>query len=162
MLSTLNNKDEITISDLFDLSPSEFEKLCEKMLKKLEFDHVIVTRISHDQGIDIFADKNDKKYAIQCKKLKYNVDRNKTSWVQSSVVRELVGSVESQYPKFNNKMIIATTCFGNEATEMAKRTDVELVGVPKPGDEHVISLMNVIRQSKVFGDKPIIDPEVLE
>ncbi len=51
----------------------EFEAYCAKLLKKNGFHNVTVTRGSSDQGIDILACKNHKKYGIQCKCYSYPV-----------------------------------------------------------------------------------------
>lgn len=45
----------------------EYENLCAQYLKKSGFSNVVVTKSSGDQGIDVTAYKNGKKYGIQCK-----------------------------------------------------------------------------------------------
>lgn len=45
----------------------EYEYVCAEYLKKIGFVNVQVTKSSGDQGIDVIAYKNKKKYGIQCK-----------------------------------------------------------------------------------------------
>lgn len=53
--------------DFDRITGTDFESFCAVLLEKEEFENVTVTRSSHDQGIDILAEKNGEKYAIQCK-----------------------------------------------------------------------------------------------
>lgn len=44
-----------------------FEHYCADILSRMGFSHVEVTRGSGDQGVDVLAEKDGVKYAIQCK-----------------------------------------------------------------------------------------------
>ena len=46
----------------------EFERFCADILRRNGYQRVEVTRGSGDQGVDIIAVKDGKKYAIQCKR----------------------------------------------------------------------------------------------
>ena len=50
-----------------EMSGEEFEEYAMKLLKKNGYKNVILTKKSHDYGIDILAKKKKKTYAIQCK-----------------------------------------------------------------------------------------------
>lgn len=50
-----------------EMEGHEFEHWCAELLKRNGFRNVDVTKGSHDQGVDILAEKEDIKYAIQCK-----------------------------------------------------------------------------------------------
>lgn len=50
-----------------NLEGLEFEYWCATLLRKNGFNNVEVTKASGDQGVDILAEKNEIKYAIQCK-----------------------------------------------------------------------------------------------
>lgn len=50
-----------------------FEYFCADLLKKNNFINVSVTQKSADHGIDIFAEKDDISYAIQCKCYSSNI-----------------------------------------------------------------------------------------
>lgn len=56
------------IKELDDLDGIEFEKYIGELLVKLEYKNVKVTPASGDYGIDVLAEKDGIKYAIQCKK----------------------------------------------------------------------------------------------
>ena len=46
----------------------DFEYWCAALLKDIGFQNVSITKGSGDQGVDIIAEKNGGKYAIQCKR----------------------------------------------------------------------------------------------
>lgn len=50
-----------------EMEGHEFEQWCAELLRHNGFRDVEVTKGSHDQGVDILANKDDIKYAIQCK-----------------------------------------------------------------------------------------------
>lgn len=56
---------DLMIADTMD--GLTFEYYCADLLKHNGFSHVELTKESGDQGIDILAEKDDIKYAIQCK-----------------------------------------------------------------------------------------------
>lgn len=45
----------------------EFEQFIASLLRKLDYQNVNVTRGSGDQGVDVLADKEGIRYAVQCK-----------------------------------------------------------------------------------------------
>lgn len=51
----------------------DFEYWCAGLLRKIGFSHVEVTPGSNDQGVDILAQKDDVKYAIQCKRYSHDL-----------------------------------------------------------------------------------------
>lgn len=51
----------------------EFEQFCGELLRRNGYDNVSVTQGSGDQGIDILAEKNGIKIAVQCKRYSGNV-----------------------------------------------------------------------------------------
>lgn len=51
----------------------QYEQSCAKLLLYRGFHKIVVTKSSGDQGVDIIAHKNGKKYAIQCKYYKHPV-----------------------------------------------------------------------------------------
>lgn len=46
---------------------SDFERWCAELLSKSGFSSVVISGKSGDQGVDIFAEKDGIKYAVQCK-----------------------------------------------------------------------------------------------
>lgn len=55
------------ISMTYGMEGHQFEYFCADILKRTNFGNVSVTPGSGDQGVDILAEKNGIKYAIQCK-----------------------------------------------------------------------------------------------
>lgn len=49
------------------MSGYDFEQWCAKLLRRLSFSSVEVTKSSGDQGVDVLAEKGGVRYAIQCK-----------------------------------------------------------------------------------------------
>lgn len=66
-------KREPEIENFDNLSGLEFENWCAKLLRNNGFVNVEITRASGDQGVDILAQKDDIKYAIQCKCYSYDL-----------------------------------------------------------------------------------------
>lgn len=62
--NTYMTKSQITYDDM---TGEEFEKFCIVILSKNNFINVKQTKSSGDQGVDILAEKDGIKYAIQCK-----------------------------------------------------------------------------------------------
>lgn len=57
----------INADDIDSMEGHEFEHWCAELLRKNGFSNIEVTQGSGDQGVDITADKDSIKYAIQCK-----------------------------------------------------------------------------------------------
>lgn len=53
--------------DFDDMNGIEFENFCAHLLSRNGFEHIELTKVSGDQGIDIIAVKDAIKYGIQCK-----------------------------------------------------------------------------------------------
>lgn len=59
----------VSYSEDFDnMEGHDFEQFCAKVLRGNGFENVSVTQGSGDQGVDVLAEKNGIKYAIQCKR----------------------------------------------------------------------------------------------
>lgn len=69
LLSILLSKTNFTLNaDIDHMEGHDFEYWCADLLRRSGFTQVKVTRGSGDQGVDITAYKDGKKYAIQCKR----------------------------------------------------------------------------------------------
>lgn len=62
----INNENRI-LENIDNLDGVGFENWCVNVLKNNGFVNVRTTKVSGDQGVDILAEKNEIKYAIQCK-----------------------------------------------------------------------------------------------
>ena len=63
----------ITLSDFDNMEGLVFENWCASLLSENGYNNVEVTRGSGDQGVDIVCQKDDIKYAIQCKCYTYDL-----------------------------------------------------------------------------------------
>lgn len=104
------------IENIDELSGLEFENWCANLLKNNGFENVEVTKSSGDQGVDILAQKNDIKYAIQCKC--YSTD------LGNSPVQE-VHAGKSMYG-CHVAVVMTNRHFTSGAKELAKATGVLL------------------------------------
>lgn len=57
----------VTMADIDSMTGLEFESFVGELLRDLGYVGVQVTKSSGDQGVDVIASKDGKKYAIQCK-----------------------------------------------------------------------------------------------
>jgi hypothetical protein len=94
----------------------EFEAYCARLLKRNGFRHVTVTRGSSDQGIDILAYKNRKKYGIQCKCYSYPVG-NKS-------VQEAYAGMK--YYECDLAAVLTNQHFTDSAKMLSQKTEVLL------------------------------------
>lgn len=94
----------------------QYEYECARILKKKGFRRVNVTKGSGDQGIDVIAYKNGKKYGIQCK------------YYSSPVGNHAVQEVFAGAKHYNCDIAVVMTnnTFTKSAKELAKSTGVEL------------------------------------
>ena len=67
LLTNTNSPSNETYVDVDNMEGHVFEQFCAKILLKNDFDSVVVTSDSGDQGVDIIAIRDGVKYGIQCK-----------------------------------------------------------------------------------------------
>ena len=67
LVSKPEQKQESGLSAIDNMEGHDFEYWCADLLRKLGFKNVEVTPGSGDQGVDVLAEKDGIKYAIQCK-----------------------------------------------------------------------------------------------
>ena len=104
----INDKEKSLIEIIDnDISGAEFEKMTKLILESNGFDKVQTTPISGDFGVDVLAEKNSIKYAIQCKKYSSNVG--------IKAVQEVIGS------KSMNGCHVAVVLTNNYFTSSAKK-----------------------------------------
>lgn len=105
--------DEFTI-DMME--GHDFEYFCAELLKKNGFSNVSVTKASGDQGVDILAEKDGIKYAVQCK--------NYMSHLGNTPIQE-VGTGKIYY-NCHVGVVMTNSTFTQSAQELAKATGVLL------------------------------------
>lgn len=112
-------------SEYFDsMTGIEFENYCASLLAGLGYSSIRKTKASGDQGVDLLAEKNRIKYAIQCKR--YN------SPIGNSAIQEVYAG--ACFYNCNASIVMTNSIFTNSAKELANRCHVEL------WDGHVLAL----------------------
>lgn len=109
------NKPTTTITDIDLMSGFEFEKFISGLFQKMGYkSHT--TKESGDQGIDVIAEKQDVKIAIQCKC--YN------GVVGNHAIMEAVAG--AKYYDANKVMVVTNSTFTKSAIELASKNNVQL------------------------------------
>lgn len=98
------------------MNGKEYEVFCGEYLKKLGFHNIQYTKETGDQGIDIIAYKNHKKYGFQCKYYE--------SPVGNAAVQEAFAG--AAYYQCDKACVITNNTFTRSAIQLADETNVEL------------------------------------
>lgn len=115
----LQNHDDLNyIVNYFSDKPTEFEKFCADLFRKMGYS-AKVTPATNDGGYDIVAQHNDKKYIIECKCYSQN---NK---IGRPAVQKLVGA--NHIAMANGMIFITTSSFTKSAIEYATEMNMELI-----------------------------------
>lgn len=104
------------IDMLYELSPREFEEWTASLFSNLGFEKVTLTPQSNDKGIDVLAEKNGAKIAVQCKKYK--------GIVGSPAIQTFLGAMQNA--EVDKGFFITTGTFSFEAEKMALDNPIEL------------------------------------
>lgn len=107
---------ETGIYEVDKMDGIEFEKWCAYLLTSLGYKNVSITQGSGDQGVDLFAEKDDISYAIQCKR--WNEP------LSNKPVQEVFAG--KQYYHKEIPVVMTTNYFTNGAKTLAKNTKVKL------------------------------------
>ncbi|OOR16059.1 hypothetical protein BW892_29165 [Bacillus cereus] len=105
----------MTIEDIDLLSGEEFEQYLADLLKCLGF-RTELTKVSGDQGVDILAFKQNKKYVIQAKRYK--------STVGTAAVQEVVAG--KGFYGADESWVITNSTYTKGAVELASKTNTKL------------------------------------
>lgn len=109
------NKTKTTISDIDLMSGIEFEKYISRLFQSWGYkSHT--TQETNDQGVDVIAEKNGVKIAIQTKC--YN------GVVGNSAIQEIVAGMK--FYDADKAMVITNSTFTKSAIELAKKNNVQL------------------------------------
>ena len=138
------------LNDFDNLDGAKFEEWCASLLRNNGFTNVEVTKASGDQGVDILAQKNDIKYAIQCKCYSSNLG--------NSPVQE-VHAGKSMY-NCHVGVVMTNSYFTSSAKELAKVTGVLLWDREKL--LQMMSNTEETRSNLSFNNAIEADPKLLE
>lgn len=108
---------DLSMEKVDEMDGFEFERFCAFVLKHNGYRHVNVTQESGDQGVDIIATKNKKKYGIQCKR--YN------GFVGNHAVQEVWSGRD--YYDLDEAVVLSNSEFSDSAQELAAELGVVLI-----------------------------------
>jgi len=135
--------DQELIWMLKGMNPSEFEDYIANLFSHLGYNTKKVGH-SHDEGVDVIAEKENSKIYIQCKKFE-------SKKVDVKNIREFYGAIASDLVSGNNKGYFVTTSdFTKEAEKFVENKPIELINSQK--------LVALIREAeKIEKDKSSIN-----
>ena len=107
-----DNELDNPIEIIDDMEGIEFEKVCADILSGNGFKNIMVTQGSGDQGIDVLAEKDDIKYAIQCKRY--------SSKLSNTPIQEVHAG--RKYYKCQIGVVMTNNYFTKGAIELAEET----------------------------------------
>lgn len=104
------------LSEIDSMDGLRFERLCSRMLRRLGYTHIQLTKSSGDHGVDIIATKDDIRFAFQCKCYSSNLGNTPIQEVHAgkSIYNCHVG------------VVITNRYFTSGAKELAKSTNTLL------------------------------------
>ena len=105
-----------TLSEVDQMTGTEFEYFCKDILSKNGFKEIFVTKASGDYGADLIAKKDGIKYVIQCKRYSGNVGEDSVRQVYAS---KKVYDAEIA-------VVLTNSHFTDAAFELAKHNHVHL------------------------------------
>lgn len=94
----------------------EFEWFCAKLLRKIGYYNVLVTQSSSDQGIDVLAEKDGVRFAIQCK--------HYSGTVGNKAVQEAYAGC--RYYDCDVPIVMTNSYFSDSAKQLANKNQVIL------------------------------------
>lgn len=104
------------VEQLHELTPREFEEWTVSLFEALNYQNIVLTPQSNDKGIDLFAEKNGIKIAIQCKRFK--------GVVGSPTFQSFLGAMQTA--NVEKGIFITTGTFSISTEKMAENMPVEL------------------------------------
>ena len=104
------------IRGLDDLSGTEFECFCARILQRRGYYNIRLTPAKGDFGVDIIAESMQLKFAIQCKRSKNNIGNK-------AIQEALSGKV---YYKCDEAIVVTNRYFTRQAKQTASATGVIL------------------------------------
>ena len=125
-----------TLKQLDKMDGHQFEYACADILKANGYKHVKVTRSSGDFGVDVIAEKDKVRYAIQCKRYNHKLD--------NTPIQEVVGGLA--YYQCDKGAVMTNQYFTEPAKQLAQVNDIKLL------DRDTLSHM-VDQTEKSFDDK---------
>lgn len=114
--SAYSSRQTFSMQQVDAMTGTEFENFCVNILRKSGYGRITQTKATGDQGVDIIAEKDNRKYAIQCKCYRNPVGNH-------SVMEVCSGRI---YYGCDIGIVMTNSTFTPQAIEHAKRTGVLL------------------------------------
>lgn len=123
----LLSREEAVLQDLQDCAKTfpldydsmdgwEFESFCADILRENGYEKVEVTKGSGDQGVDVFAERDGIKYAVQCKRYSHPVG--------NKAIQEIFAG--KQFYHCHVGIVMTSNYFTKSAKELAKENGIIL------------------------------------
>lgn len=106
----------VELAGVDEMTGIDFENYCIAILQRIGYANIHGTAASGDQGVDIVAEKDGIKYAIQCKRY--------TSKLDNTPVQEIFAG--KQYYGCDVAVVLTNNYFTDGAQDLASRTGVRL------------------------------------
>lgn len=119
LIAELRKTEEWHQQDLFDIDHMngfEFEDYISKLLFEIGYINISVTKRSNDFGVDIICEKDDIKYAIQCKNYSHKLNN-------SSIQEVATGK---NYYNCQVGVVVTNNYFTDNAKELAEKNGILL------------------------------------
>lgn len=113
---TYSSSQTFSMQQVDAMTGTEFENFCVNILRKNCYGRIEQTKVTGDQGVDIIAEKDNRKYAIQCKCYRNPVGNH-------SVMEVCSGRI---YYGCDIGVVMTNSTFTPQAIEHAKRTGILL------------------------------------
>lgn len=139
----INLQEQLSKVDM--LEGIEFEKYIGQMLKKIGFTNVVITKGSGDFGADIIAEKENERYAFQCKRF------------STAIGPKPIGEVLRGMNKYNctKGIVVTNNYFTKQAIEEAEVSAIELWD-----REKLSSLINEINNIEETAKVKLLDDNI--
>jgi len=119
-LNRIKKTKEIMLSTNFSfMSPYDFEEFIASLFNSLGYKTSVTSRAG-DYGVDVVAENDLERVAIQCKKYQYG------NSVGNQTVQMFLGAIQLKNLRANRGIIITTSQFTKQAYKQAEETNVEL------------------------------------
>jgi HJR/Mrr/RecB family endonuclease len=117
IIEVKKSKLDYTMDDIDKMSGNDFEIFVSALLQKLGYINTYITPATGDNGVDIITNKNERKIAVQCKRL--------STKVSNSAIQEVFSG--KHFYKCDDAMVVTNSYFTENAFEAARKLKVQLI-----------------------------------
>ena len=140
-----------SVTDILNISPDEFERLCSEVMKGIGCNDVLVTPHSNDEGIDVFGKMNGKSIVAQCKRYLQNP-------VGTPDIQRFIGAMH--IADADKGIFFTTASFSEGAKAMARKSGITMFD--RTAFSNYLSLVNHIEIEKDADQPTLWDDDLPE